>query len=65
MQESLPEDDSGLSTPLLDDSILAHYPRACQLMFSVLVVTYAATFRTVESKFQSESLLSFIHVAFI
>lgn len=49
---------TGLSTPLLDDSILAHHPRACQLKFSVLVVTYAATFRTVESKFQSESLLS-------
>lgn len=56
---------TGLSTPLLDDSILAQNLRACQLWFSVLVVTYAATFRTVESKFQSESLLSFIHVASI
>lgn len=32
---------TGLSTPLLDDSILAHHPRACQLMFSVLVVIFA------------------------
>lgn len=52
---------TGLSTPLLDDSILAHHPRACQLWFSVFVVTYARCMvacRRSESKFLLKSLLS-------